>query len=307
MLKHIYTALKGFLMGAANVIPGVSGGTIALLTGIYNELVEAIASLTLGSTWKSLFKGQFKSFWQSVHGPFILALGIGIVLSIVSLAKLMTIVFDRWPVQTWSFFFGLILASAVVMFKGIKGWKPVYLMWVVIGLALGVGISLIPEPEVAANSAMGAVAMPSFGEMGYIFLCGAVSICTMILPGVSGSFVLLLMGRYEYIMNAISNLLAMKDVAANLTILCCFGLGCVLGILAFAKFLHWLLAKWEKPTMTLLLGFIVGSLVKVWPWGNAEAMAVCADGNLHIIGAVVFCAIGVALVVALDLFSGKKA
>ncbi len=294
-------------MGAANVIPGVSGGTIALLTGIYNELVASIASLSQGSTWKALFKGRFKEFWQAIHGPFLLALCIGVVLSIISLAKVVTIVFEKWPVQTWAFFFGLILASAVVMFKGIKGWKPIYLLWVFIGLALGVGVSLIPEPDPSETAALSNSVMPSFGEGAYLFLCGAVAICTMILPGVSGSFMLLIMGRYEYVMNAISNLLSGQDAGANLVILLCFGLGAIVGILAFAKFLHWLLAKWEKPTMTLLLGFIVGSLVKVWPWSNAKAMAVCvADGNLHIWGAILFCAIGVALVAALEIFSKKK-
>lgn len=302
MFKHIVVALKGFLMGAANLVPGVSGGTIAVLTGIYTDLVDCIASLTRKDTWKALFKGRFKSFWAAVHGPFILALALGLVLSIVSLSKLFTYMLENLPVHTWAFFFGLILSSALVMARDIKDWKGSYLIWLIAGVGFGLGVSFIPASEPAATVA-GALATPSVAECLYLFLCGAVSICTMILPGVSGSFVLLIMGRYEYVMNAISSLVSMQSVGPCLVILVCFALGALVGILAFARLLHWLLAKWEKPVMVLLLGFITGSLVKVWPWSNDAALRICADGNMHIGAAILCCLLGAVVVLIPELIT----
>lgn len=306
MLKHLTVALKGFLMGAANLVPGVSGGTIAVLTGIYTDLVDCIASLTRKETWKSLFKGQFKAFWNTVHGPFILALAIGLLLSIVSLSKLFTYMLAELPVHTWAFFFGLILASALVMARDIRDWKAGYLLWLALGVGAGIAVSLIPASEPAA-AASGMPAVPSVGECFYLFLCGAVSICTMILPGVSGSFVLLIMGRYEYVMNAISSLVGMQNMAACLVVITCFGLGALVGLLAFARLLHWLLAKWEKPVMVLLLGFITGSLVKVWPWSNEAALQACRDGNWHIPAAVLCCILGAVVVLIPEAVSFVKA
>ena len=297
--NHIFTALKGFGMGAANVVPGVSGGTIALITGIYSQIVNAISAFATPSVWKALFKGRFKEFWQRIDGSFLLALGIGIVVSILSLAKLVTWALAEYPVLTWAFFFGLVAASAVVMFRGIKGWKLSYVLCALAGVAIGVGVSLIPEGE-AVSSGEAICSAPSLPECLYLFLCGAVAICTMILPGVSGSFMLLVMGRYEYVMNAISGLVSFQNLGVNLLIICCFGLGAIVGILAFARFLHWLLARWEKPTMTLLLGFIIGSLVKLWPWNGQIPDA--AAGN-HVPGAILFCLIGAVLVLIPELVS----
>ncbi len=302
MIKHIIVALKGFLMGAANLVPGVSGGTVAVLTGIYSQLVDCIASFTRKDTWTALFHGRFKEFWKAINGPFALALAIGLVLSIALLSKLFTYMLANMPVQTWAFFFGLILASAVVMARDIKDWKLSYVLWLVLGVAFGVGVSLIPanEPVVVAS---GSAVMPSLGECAYLFVCGAVAICTMILPGVSGSFVLLIMGRYEYVMNAVSGLVSLQNLGINFVIVMCFGLGALVGILAFARLLHWLLAKWEKPVMTLLLGFITGSLVKVWPWSNDAALLACSDGNWRIGWAILFCLIGALVVVLPEIIS----
>lgn len=299
MLRHIINALKGFLIGASNVIPGVSGGTMAVLTGIYGRLVDSIASLSRTATWKALFKGRFREFWQAIDGAFLLALGVGVLLSVASLAKLVTFVFDNYPIRTWAFFFGLVAASAVVMFKGMKGWKLSYVLCALAGVAIGVGVSLIPEGE-AVSSGEAICSAPSLPECLYLFLCGAVAICTMILPGVSGSFMLLVMGRYEYVMNAISGLVSFQNLGVNLLIIGCFGVGALVGILAFARFLHWLLARWEKPTMTLLLGFIIGSLVKLWPWNGQIPDA--AAGN-HVPGAILFCLIGAVLVLIPELVS----
>lgn len=291
IIKNLIVALKGFAMGAANVIPGVSGGTIALLTGIFNELIEALNSLMSISTWKLLLKGDFKGFWRTIHGTFLLWLAIGVLLSVFSLAKLMEYVLAHHPVQTWAFFFGLIIVSAIFMLSDIKGWKGSDLCWLIGGVALGAFICLLSPTETTS-------------DLWFIALCGAIAICTMILPGISGSFILVLLGKYEFIMKAVSEL--------NIPVLLVFALGCVIGIVAFSKFLHWLIGKYEKQTLLVLIGFTIGALVKVWPWAD---MAACQAANvlngipeseLHVFGAVVWAVIGAGLVLALELLSKKS-
>ena len=284
-------------MGAANVVPGVSGGIIALLTGIYSDIVGSLNALTEKKTYSSLFKGRFKEFWQSINGSFLLALLLGVLVSIFSLAKLMTYVLAYYPVLTWAFFFGLILCSSALMFRDIKGWKGTDAIFLVLGLGLGVALCLLSPTQTT-------------DDLWFIFICGALAICTMILPGVSGSFVLLILGKYDYIMNAVSTL--------NVPVLLAMGAGCIVGILAFAKLLHFLLARWEKQTMIVLLGFVLGSLIKVWPWYDMQAVSsaqVLRTGSAavldyQILPAVLCCLAGAALVLLIDRLgkgSAKKA
>lgn len=292
-MHHIIVALKGFGMGAANVVPGVSGGTIALLTGIYSDIVGALNAVTEKETWKSLLHGRFREFWRLIKGDFLVALLVGVLLSVFSLAKLVTWCLTYYPILTWAFFFGLILASAVVMVHGIKDFRGADLIPAVIGLALGLVICTMSPTKTTDN-------------IWFIFLCGAISICAMILPGISGSFILLVMGKYHYIMQAITDL--------NWPVIIMFGVGCVVGILAFAKLLHWLLARWERPTMLVLLGFVFGSLVRVWPWYDGEAVAAAqllrtgsvSPLDLQIPGAVIWCAVGIAAVVLFELLGSRK-
>lgn len=279
--EKLSVALKGFFMGAANVIPGVSGGTIALISGIYSRLVGALDSVMSLENWKLLFKGQFKEFWKKIDGTFLLWLAIGVCVSIFSLAKLAELCLHNFPIQTWAFFFGLIAASAVVMFRGIKGWKAKDVIIALAGVALGYVICTLSPTETT-------------DAKWFIFICGAIAICTMILPGISGSFILVILGKYDYIMGAVSDL--------NLPVLLVFALGCVIGILAFAKALHWLLERREKETMLVLLGFVVGSLVKVWPWSNMDAVP---DGGMHIPGAVIWGAIGIALIIVIEILNKR--
>lgn len=291
IIKNLIVALKGFAMGAANVIPGVSGGTIALLTGIFNKLIEALNSLMSISTWKLLLKGDFKEFWRTIHGTFLLWLAIGVLLSVFSLAKLMEYVLAHHPVQTWAFFFGLIIVSAIFMLSDIKGWKGSDLCWLIGGVALGAFICLLSPTETTS-------------DLWFIALCGAIAICTMILPGISGSFILVLLGKYEFIMKAVSEL--------NIPVLLVFALGCVIGIVAFSKFLHWLIGKYEKQTLLVLIGFTIGALVKVWPWADKAACQAAnvlngvPESELHVFGAVVWAVIGAGLVLALELLSKKS-
>lgn len=292
-MHHIIVALKGFGMGAANVVPGVSGGTIALLTGIYSDIVGALNAVTEKETWKSLLHGRFREFWRLIKGDFLVALLVGVLLSVFSLAKLVTWCLTYYPILTWAFFFGLILASAVVMVRGIKDFRGADLIPAVIGLALGLVICTMSPTKTT-------------DDIWFIFLCGAISICAMILPGISGSFILLVMGKYHYIMQAITDL--------NWPVIITFGVGCVVGILAFAKLLHWLLARWERQTMLVLLGFVFGSLVRVWPWYDGEAVAAAqllrtgsvSPLDLQIPGAVIWCAVGIAAVVLFELLGSRK-
>lgn len=292
-MHHIIVALKGFGMGAANVVPGVSGGTIALLTGIYLDIVGALNAVTEKETWKSLLHGRFREFWRLIKGDFLVALLVGVLLSVFSLAKLVTWCLTYYPILTWAFFFGLILASAVVMVRGIKDFRGADLIPAVIGLALGLVICTMSPTKTT-------------DDIWFIFLCGAISICAMILPGISGSFILLVMGKYHYIMQAITDL--------NWPVIIMFGVGCVVGILAFAKLLHWLLARWERQTMLVLLGFVFGSLVRVWPWYDGEAVAAAqllrtgsvSPLDLQIPGAVIWCAVGIAAVVLFELLGSRK-
>lgn len=268
-------------MGAANVVPGVSGGTVALITGIYKELIEALNGMMEKTSWQILLKGDLRGFWKRIHGPFLLWLGIGVVLSIFSLAKLMTYSLEHYPVQTWACFFGLIVASAILMFRDIKGWGIRELLFTLAGVALGLAVCTLSPTNTPDN-------------WFFIFLCGAIAVCTMILPGVSGSFILVVMGKYDYIMAAVATL--------DWPVLLVFALGCVVGLLAFAKLLHWLLARYEKPTMLVLLGFVLGSLVKVWPWANESAKAL---PDPHYGAAALWCLIGFALVLGVERLSKR--
>ncbi len=314
--RNIVVAIKGACMGAADVIPGVSGGTIAFIMGIYDEFVGSLASINMEAV-KLLFTGKFKAFWKHINGSFLLSLGIGIGMSIICLAGAMQYFLECHPIQTWAFFFGLIIASSVLIIRGIKGWGVKEFALGIFGIILGVVICTL-TPTQTPN------------DLWFIFLSGALAICAMVLPGISGSFILLILGKYEFIMKTISELFSGVNFGQNLLILSVFGLGVIVGILAFSKFLHWLLARWQKGTMIVLAGFIIGSLVKVWPWNNMDVIVISQFPNLAIMeangdpglaeaikeymeivdymrwDATVFAFLGFALVTGIDLISKKK-
>ncbi len=311
--RNIMVAVKGACMGAADVIPGVSGGTIAFIMGIYDEFVGSLASINMEAV-RLLFGGKFKEFWKHINGSFLLSLFVGIGCSIVLLAGLMQYLLANHPIQTWAFFFGLIVASTIFIVRGIEGWALREVLFLVLGVILGVVICTLTPTQTP-------------DALWFIFLSGALAICAMVLPGISGSFILLILGKYEFIMGAISNLVSGVNFGQNLLILSIFGVGVVVGILSFSKFLHWLLARRQKETMIVLAGFIIGSLVKVWPWSNMEAIA-CSQFpalaemqeagldiatmvasnldkiDMHIGGAILFALIGFFLVTGIEL-AGK--
>ncbi len=290
--KYLLVSIKGACMGAADVIPGVSGGTIAFIMGIYDEFVGSIAKID-SSAVKMLFSGRFKDFWKHINGSFLLSLVAGIGVSVVALASLMQTLLSTFPIQTWAFFFGLIVASSMFILRGISEWKLTDLGLLLFGLILGVTICTLSPTETP-------------NDLWFIFLSGALAICAMILPGISGSFILLILGKYQYIMGCISDLVSGTDMGRNLMILGIFMAGAVVGILGFSKFLHWLLARWHRSTLIVLAGFIIGSLVKVWPWSNPEAIAQADAAGGPLWGwALLFAIAGFSLVTGIEIIAKK--
>ena len=271
--NYLLLVLKGCAMGAADVVPGVSGGTIAFITGIYEELIDSIKSIDLQAL-KLLLSLKFADFWKKINGSFLLGVVGGIAISIFSLAKLMTWLLEHHPIYIWSFFFGLIVASSVLVAKEIKHWH------------IGTVISLI---------------------------AGA-----MILPGISGAFILLLMGKYSYILGAVSSL--------NIGVMLLFIVGAVAGIISFSHLLSWLLKKHHTATVATLTGFMVGSLNKVWPWKETLETYTDSHGVVRplveanvsphyfqeltqsdplLVEAIVMCIVGFVLIYGIE-FIGKK-
>lgn len=247
MREHIANFLKGFAMGVANVIPGVSGGTIALLTGIFERLINALKSFDVEAV-RLLLKFKFKEFAQHVDFGFLLSVFLGVGVSIISVAKLLEFLFQSYPVYVWSFFFGLILVSVWFVGKSIGKIDVAASVSFVVGAAVAFGLSVMnPATE---NTAFW-----------YLIICGAVAVCSMILPGLSGSFVLILMGNYQLIMIYAVSHFDMKIIVP-------VAVGVVVGLLAFSHFLSWLLSRYARQTMAVLTGFIFGSLGTIWPWKN---------------------------------------
>ena len=290
---------KGISMGVADVIPGVSGGTIAFISGIYEELIGSIKSID-ADAFKLLARFQIKSFWKSINGNFLIAVLAGIVTSLLSLARLMTYLLEHHPIPVWSFFFGLILVSAPLIMRDIKKWDIATVISGILGIVIAYLITILSPTETPTN-------------LPFIFFCGALAICAMILPGISGAFILLLIGKYEYMIKAL--------ISFDIPVIIVFVIGCFLGLLGFSRFLSWILTHYRFPTLALLAGFMIGSLNKVWPWKeitafriNSEGLQVAAldrsilpwqylektgqDPKLFL--AVLFVALGIFLVVAIE-------
>ncbi|MGD2036203.1 MAG: DUF368 domain-containing protein [Bacteroidales bacterium] len=259
--EYLSLVFKGVGMGAANVIPGVSGGTIALITGIFEELIDSIKSFDLKAI-KLFFTGRFGEFAKHVNLGFLISVFLGIGISIYSLAWLLKYLFEKYPVYVWAFFFGLILASVYFVGKTVHKWNLGVIFTFLTGTAIAVYISVV-KPA-AENDAFY-----------YLVLCGVVAVCSMILPGLSGSFILILMGNYQLVMiDAVSDL--------NLTVLIPVVLGAGGGLIAFSHFLSWIYKKYRDLTISVLTGFILGSLSILWPWQTAITETITGrDGTLE--------------------------
>lgn len=287
---YVTLALKGMAMGAADVVPGVSGGTIAFIVGIYDELINSIKSINAHSL-KLLFTGKIPSFWKAINGNFLFSILLGIGISVFSLAELITWLLVTHPIMVWAFFFGLVLASTWFVSKDIKEWNVKTVASFIVGAAVAYYITVATPTETPSN-------------LLFIFLCGVIAICAMILPGISGSFILVLLGKYFYIMDAVKGL--------KFEVLLVFATGALIGITSFSRVLSFALVRFRNSTLALLTGFMLGSLNKVWPWKEKIAMA---DGfeleknilpNAFLAEAIVLAIIGFFLVYFLEKLSQKK-
>lgn len=246
MLRSRYPALvlKGMAMGAADVVPGVSGGTIAFISGIYEELIDSLKSINLAALRTLITRGP-KAGWEAVNGNFLLALFAGIAFSLITLARLITYLLAHYPIQIWAFFFGLIVASIIYIARQLPVWHWRELAAVTIGTAIALAVSMAKPASLP-------------GEWWMALIAGSIAICAMILPGISGSFILLLMGMYSVFLEAIQRL--------DILLLLSFGAGCVVGLLSFSHLLSWLLKRFHNVTLAFLTGFLIGSLNIIWPW-----------------------------------------
>jgi len=255
--KYILTYFKGMAMGAADIVPGVSGGSIALIAGIYQELLNSINSFTIDNL-KLLIKGEVKKFYRSVNGSFLLSLFLGILTSIFVLSRLITFLMSDHPIPLWSFFTGLILVSAFIILKEIRRWHMGVILAVVIGTVVAWWVTNLP-PTTTPDA------------LWFTFISGSIAICAMILPGISGSFILLILGQYESILQAVTE--------RNVLKLFVFAMGCIVGILSFSRVVSWLLKKYHSATIGLLSGFMLGSVNELWPWKIVTAWRASSGGE----------------------------
>ncbi|BFM06082.1 DUF368 domain-containing protein [Halioxenophilus aromaticivorans] len=303
--KHYFLVfVRGLAMGAADVVPGVSGGTIAFITGIYEELINSIKSIG-PQTLVTLVKRGPAAAWQEINGNFLLAVFAGIVTSAITLAGVIEYALQNHPILVWSFFWGLVLASVWHLLKQFRPLTPTLWAWLVVGMAIALAISVLRP-----------VALP--GHWWVMALGGSVAICAMILPGVSGSFILLLLGLYSVFIEALSNL--------QLGLLASFVLGAGLGLLLFSRFLAWLLRHYHNPTLAVLTGFLLGSLNVIWPWKqvietrldrHGEEIPVVQQNLLpwqfteatgepnYLIMAIIAAVVGLVMVLAIEFISRK--
>ena len=300
--EYIIISLKGMAMGAADVVPGVSGGTIAFISGIYEELLNSISSFNFSLI--NVFKNEgFKSVWIKVNGNFLVSLFVGILISVLSLAKLIESMLENHPIVIWSFFFGLVLASIIYIGKQITKWTKGSVLCLILGAILAFYITTL-NPMVSVNSS------PWF-----LFFAGMIAICAMILPGISGSFILVLLGAYKPVLNALNT----KDFVSIIIFL----VGAVLGLLSFSRILKWLFSTYKNYTLATLTGFIIGSLNKIWPWKetiswrtNSKGMEVpfntasvspfSFEGDNQLLISIFLMLIGFGLIILLEKLAIKK-
>ena len=258
LLDYAVLSLKGIAMGAADAVPGVSGGTIAFISGIYEELVNTISNINF-SLFKTLKRDGILTFWKQCNGNFVLALLMGIIISYVSFMRLAKYLIETQPILIWSFFFGLIVASIFFVGRQIKIWNLSVFIGLVLGAIAAYYITTIPS-------------MASNEHPLFLFFAGAVAICAMILPGISGSFILVVLGAYKTLSDALHDF-DFKKVAL-------FAIGAVVGLLSFSHVLKWLFKHFHNLTLAILTGFILGSLNKIWPWKEVLTWREDSSGNL---------------------------
>ncbi len=269
-------------MGAADAVPGISGGTIALLLGIYEELISTIGNINL-SLFKDLKEHGINSFWKKINGNFLLSLIIGIGISLITFVKITAYLFDKHPILIWSFFFGLVLATIYVLYKLIKSWNYINLIFVVAATFISIyisGINIIVDIDI---------------DLIYILICGIIAASAMIIPGISGALILVILGLYPTMINAINNLEFDKIIT--------FASGAIIGLLSFSKIIKWMLSINSSLTYSILLGFVIGSLSKVWPWKSELGQNILPSsyiGENYLFYSIILISIGFLLIFLLE-------
>lgn len=309
LTQQLALALKGMAMGIAEVIPGVSGGTIALITGIYEQLIDAIKSILGPEVWQTWGKEGFGAAWEKAHGTFLVFLISGMLGGILIGAFGVKHLEENYPVLLWSFFFGLIIASAIYVARQVKQWSVINIVGLVVGAIVAFAITVL-YPAQGSESLI------------FVFFSGAIAISALILPGISGSFILLLLGMYSLVIGSLTSLVKDQDLS-SLTILFVFGLGCLLGLATFSRVLSWMFKNFHDLTMAILAGFMIGSLNKIWPWRNVLTTRINSkgeevplieksvlpaqfEGDPQILWVIIFMLIGFSLVFFMDRFGGKR-
>ena len=254
---YITIGFKGMAMGAVELVPGVSAGTIALLTGVYEEFIDALKSFS--TVFPILKKGDIKAVWKHINGNFLVALFAGMGLGIVALIELIKYLLEFQAIPIWSFFFGLIVVSSIFVGRTVTTWKTPQVISLIIGTIFVYWITG-SAPSNASDSLI------------FVFVSGMLAICAMILPGISGSFILVLLGMYAYIIESVSEF--------NIAVILTFGVGCILGLVSFTHLLSFLLKKYHNTTIALLTGFMIGSLNKIWPWKNTLETMIDRHGEV---------------------------
>lgn len=300
-VDYFILVFKGMAMGAADVVPGVSGGTIAFISGVYEELIATLNSINLNSL-KTLKLQGVSATWKKINGNFLLALFVGILLSILTLSKLVAWLLLEEPVLLWAFFFGLVLASIIFVLKKINQWNSAVFLGLILG---GVFAYQLTQLNALGNS----------DSNWYLFLSGAIAICAMILPGISGAFILVILGSYANVLQALND----KDIE-KITI---FMTGALIGILSFSRLLKWLFKRFKNMTLAVLTGFMIGALSKIWPWKktlsfreNSEGISVplkeqCIapfsfDGDPQILSAIGLMLFGFLMIFFLEKIGAKN-
>ena len=280
-IDYINLFFKGVFMGIADAIPGISGGTIALLTGIYEELITTIGGININLI-SELKNNGFESFWKKLNGNFLMVLISGIGLSLISFVKISSVLFDDYPLFIWSFFLGLILATVYIIFKLIRDFTLVNILFSIIAIVCIHYTNTILTTEIATEIELNNIHL-------YILFCGIIASSAMIVPGISGSLILVILGVYNFIINALNNL--------EISIILPFTFGALIGLLGFSRVLKYLFRNYRNITYSLMLGFVVGSIEKVWPW-NKEFSTEISNTNMFLsISLVIF---GFSLVLLLE-------
>lgn len=315
---YLLITLKGIAMGAADVVPGVSGGTIAFISGIYQELIDSINNINF-SVIKDFRKKGIKQTWKTINGNFLFSLLLGIGLSILTFSKIITHLLETQPILVWSFFFGLVLASIAFIWKEINKWTIKTYIALIIGIVISYYITIAKPTE-------------SPESLPYLFLSGFIAIIAMILPGVSGAFILLLMGSYQTVIGTINQFregltsLNFEIIGQAMLKLMTFALGAIIGLKLFSKILIWMFANHKNATLAILIGFMVGSLNKIWPWKEVLETRINShgetvpfleksilpqnfNGNPQILTAIIMLILGFVLIFGLEKIAnrlGKK-